>query len=213
MSFDFLIFDLDGTLVDSQTDITSSLNSVRKEYNLDYIPAELVRSYMSSGIDTLIDKAVPEENGINKLDIVKKFRFYYRQHLTDTTVIYNGVKEMLEILKNKKKVILSNKSEDFSREIVKRLGISKYFVKIWGGDTVGVKKPNPKPIIDLIKLTKSNTFKTLMIGDSANDFLAARAAGISSIAVLYGYSSIEKIKQYNPSFTVRTPGDIINIVL
>ena len=127
--------------------------------------------------------------------------------------MYDGVGEVLETLKNKKKAILSNKDENFSRKIVKKLGISDYFVKVWGGDSAGAKTPDPKPIADLISLTNSDISKTVMIGDSANDFLAARAAGVMSIAVLYGYSDIEQIRRYNPDFTVKTPKDIIDIVL
>jgi phosphoglycolate phosphatase len=213
MSFDFLIFDLDGTLVDSQTDLTFSVNCVRGEYGFEGLPVSQVRSYLGSGINALMDKAVPDKKEIVKQNVVDKFKFYYGQHLTDTTILFDGVKEMLTTLSDKRKAVLSNKNEDFSREILKRLGIFDYFVKVWGGDSIGVKKPNPTPILDLIKLTKSDISKTIMIGDSANDFLAAKAAGIPSIAVLYGFSDVDQIKQYNPDFTVKTAKDIVDIVL
>jgi len=219
MSFNFLIFDLDGTLIDSQRDIASAVNSVREKYDCDHLPVELVRSYLGNGIDTLIKKAVPEKM---KKEIIKTevraelfrlFEFYYERCLTDTTVTYPGVIEMLKALKSKKKAILSNKSEYFAYKIVKRLKVSDYFIKVWGGDSLkGVRKPDPKPITDLIKLTDSDISKSLMIGDSANDFLAAKSAGIPCVAVLYGYSDIEQIKQYNPDFIVKTPKDIIDIV-
>ncbi|MDR3256757.1 MAG: HAD-IA family hydrolase [Endomicrobium sp.] len=213
MGFNFLIFDLDGTLIDSQNDITSAVNSVRRIYGLEYLPVKQVRSYLGDGVNALMDKAISETKAMVKVEILEKFKFYYRQYLTDTTVMYNGVREMLESLKNKKKAILSNKNEDFCYEIAKRLKISDYFVKVWGGDSISAKKPNPKPITDLIKLTNSDISKTVMIGDSANDFLAAKAAGIPSIAVLYGYSDLEQIQKYNPDFIAKTPQDIIDIVL
>jgi phosphoglycolate phosphatase len=213
MSFSFLIFDLDGTLIDSQRDITSAVNSVRKEYGFEYLHVKQVRSYLGNGVNALVNRAVPEKKEMVQGEVLEKFKFYYRRCLTDTTVTYNGIKEMLETLKNKKKAVLSNKNEDFSCEIVKKLGISDYFVKVWGGDSTSIKKPSPKPIVDLVNLTNSDISKTVMIGDSANDFLAAKAAGIPSIAVLYGYSGIEQIKQYNPDFMVKDPKDIIDIVL
>jgi phosphoglycolate phosphatase len=213
VGFSFLIFDLDGTLIDSQRDITSAVNLVRKEYGFEYLTAKQVRSCLGNGVNALMNRAVPEKKGIVQAEVVEKFKFYYSRCLTDTTVVYNGVGEMLETLKNKTKAILSNKNEDFSCEIVKRLGISDYFAKVWGGDSAGVKKPDPKPFADLINLTNSDISKTVMIGDSANDFLAAKSAGILSIAVLYGYSNIEQIKQYKPDFTVKDPKDIIDIVL
>jgi phosphoglycolate phosphatase len=213
MSFNFLIFDLDGTLIDSQRDITSAVNSVRKEYGFEYLHVKQVRSYLGNGVNMLMNRAIPEKKEMVQGEVLEKFKFYYRRCLTDTTVTYNGTKEMLETLKNKKKAVLSNKNEDFSCEIVKKLGIFDYFVKVWGGDSASIKKPSPKPIVDLVNLTNSDISKTVMIGDSANDFLAAKAAGIPSIAVLYGYSDIEQIKQYNPDFMAKDPKDIIDIVL
>jgi phosphoglycolate phosphatase len=93
------------------------------------------------------------------------------------------------------------------------LGISSYFVQIWGGDTIGVKKPNPKTILDLVKLTNSDISQTVMIGDSVNDFLVAKASGVLSIAVSYGYSNVECFKKYAPNYIVKTAKDIIDIVL
>ncbi len=212
MSFNFLIFDLDGTLIDSQRDITSAVNLVRKEYGFDYLRVEQVRSYLGSGVNALINRAVPEKKGMVQAEVIEKFEFYYRRCFLHTTVIYNGIREMLEALKNKKKAVLSNKNEDFSCEIVKRLKISDYFVKVWGGDSAGVRNLT-RSRLRINKSYNSDISKTIMIGDSANDFLGAKAAGIPSIAVLYGYSGIEQIKQYNPDFTVKTPKDIIDIVL
>jgi phosphoglycolate phosphatase len=213
MGFDFLIFDLDGTLIDSQRDITSAVNSVRKEYGFEYLCVKHVRSYLGNGINVLMSKAVPEKKGIVQAEVLEKFKFYYRRCLTNTTVLYSGIREMLEALKNKKKAILSNKNEDFSCEIVKRLGISDCFVKVLGGDSAGAKKTNLKPIADLINLTNSDISKTVMIGDSTSDFSAAKAAGVPSIAVLYGYSGVEQIKQCSPDFMVKDPKGIIDIVL
>ncbi|MDR2666415.1 MAG: HAD-IA family hydrolase [Endomicrobium sp.] len=213
MGFNFLIFDLDGTLIDSQIDITSAVNSVRGKYGFEYLSVKQVRSYLGNGIDRLLDKTIPKEREIDKSETVELFKFYYGKCLTDTTVMYNGVVEMLKALKSKNKAILSNKTEGFSCEIIRRLKISDYFIKVWGGDSVmGARKPDPKPIIELIKATNSDISKTVMIGDSVNDFLAAKAAGVSSIAVSYGYSDLGQIEQYNPDFIVKAPRDIINIV-
>jgi len=216
MGFSFLIFDLDGTLIDSLKDITTAINSIREKYGFDEpLSGKQLRSYLGSGIDLLLKKAVSEKKGIkiDKTKIVEEFKFYYGRCLTNTTVVYDGVIEMLEALKGKKKAILSNKPEALSSETVKRLGISGYFDVVWGGDSTSARKPDPKPIMDLIKHTNSEISETVIIGDSANDFLAAKAAGIPLIAVAYGYSDMEQIKQYNPEFIVKTPKDIIDIVL
>ncbi|MDR1196164.1 MAG: HAD-IA family hydrolase [Endomicrobium sp.] len=213
MGYDFLIFDLDGTIVDSQRDISSAVNAVRKDFGFEPLSIEKIRSYLGSGVKALVDKAVPDTSGEILSEALKKFKRYYADCLTDTTVAYKGVEKMLDALRNKKKAILSNKIELFSYEIIKRLGLSQCFTEVWGGDTAGVKKPDPKPILDLIKKTNSDPQKTIMIGDGENDIKAAKAAGIASLAVLYGYSDIKYIKQYNPDYIAATPEEIIKIVL
>ncbi|MDR0956391.1 MAG: HAD-IA family hydrolase [Endomicrobium sp.] len=213
MSFDFLIFDLDGTLVDSQYDITLCINLVRKEYGFNALSVEQVRSYLGDGINVLMNKVMSEKAGVNMNKIVEKFKFYYKQNLTKTTVMYEGVREMLEALRDKKKAILSNKNENFCKKIVEVLGISSYFVQIRGGDSIDVKKPNPKTVLDLVKLTNSDISKTIMIGDSVNDFLVAKSAGVLSMAVSYGYSNVKCFKKYSPNYIVKTAKDIVDIVL
>ncbi|MCL2485351.1 MAG: HAD-IA family hydrolase [Endomicrobia bacterium] len=212
MGYDFLIFDLDGTIADSQKDITSAINLVRNEYGCKPLTVKKVRSFLGSGVNALIDKAFPGPDKEIHKNALKRFKFHYGQTLTDTTVLYPGIEKTLKTLKSKKKAILSNKTEDFSQEIVKRLRISKYFIEVWGGDTAGVKKPDPKPVFDLMKIAGIKPDKTVLIGDSENDFRAAKAAGIASIAVLYGYSDIKQIKKFKPDYIIEKPEEIINIV-
>ncbi|MCL2390361.1 MAG: HAD-IA family hydrolase [Endomicrobia bacterium] len=212
MGYDFLIFDLDGTVIDSQKDITSAINRVRKEFGFEPLTVEKVRSFLGSGVNALVDKAVPEHDKEIHKEALERFKFHYGQTLTDTTVAYTGIKKTLETLKDKKKAILSNKTEFFSHEIVKRLDLLKYFIEVWGGDTAGVKKPDPKPVLDLMKRAGVVPSKTVLIGDSENDFKAAKAAGTASIAVLYGYSNIEQIKKFKPDYIVEKPEEIIKIV-
>ncbi len=212
MGYDFLIFDLDGTIVDSQKDITSAVNLVREEFGFEPLTIEKVRSFLGSGVKALVDKVVPEKSEEIHRAAFERFKVHYSQCLTDTTVPYRGIEELLKALPSKKKAVLSNKTEIFSCEILKRLNLSKYFVEIWGGDTAGVKKPDPKPILDLIDVTESDIKKTVMIGDSENDIRAAQAAGVASVAVLYGYTGFEQLKSFNPDYIVKTPQDIIEIV-
>ncbi|MDR2192132.1 MAG: HAD-IA family hydrolase, partial [Endomicrobium sp.] len=198
--FDFIIFDLDGTLIDSQRDITSAVNCVRREFNFSPLDIDQVRACLGSGIKSLVERVVPGETLKNREDALEKFRFYYGKCLTDTTKPYDSVSETLEALKGVKKAVLSNKTETFSKEILDRLGLLKYFVEVWGGDTIGVKKPDPQPILDLIKNAQTYKSKTLMIGDSANDFKAAKAAGVKCAAALYGYSTLSQIQEFNTEY-------------
>ncbi|MDR0978220.1 MAG: HAD-IA family hydrolase [Endomicrobium sp.] len=210
MTFDFLVYDLDGTLVDSLGDICSSLNSVRKDNGLSLLPVDEIRSYLGKGINSLMSRAVPASIDVKRA--VNEFNSYYKHRLLDTTVIFSGIKEMLESLKDKKKAVLTNKNEVYAKKIIGELGIDSFFVDIWGGDTLDVRKPDPKTIFELVKSTNSELSRTVMIGDSASDFLVAKAAGITSIAVSYGYCDIEQIKSYEPDFIVKSPQEIVTIV-
>jgi phosphoglycolate phosphatase len=212
MGFDFLIYDLDGTLVDSLGDIASSVNSVREDNGLEHLSLKQIRSYLGSGVNALISKAIPDKSEKVKQN-VDGFKYYYKRRMLDNTVMFSGVKEMLESLKDKKKAILTNKNEVYAKEIVEKLGIADYFVEVWGGDTLDVRKPDPKTILELVKTTKSKLSKAVMIGDSANDFLVAKAAGVHIIAVAYGYCDLDQIKAYSPEYIVKTPQEIADIVL
>jgi phosphoglycolate phosphatase len=213
MSFDFLIYDLDGTLIDSLGDLASSVNSVREETGLANLSLEQVRSYVGNGLKDLVSKAIPGKDEKFKQKAICSFKSYYEKRMLDTTVMFSGVKEMLESLKDKKEAILTNKNEIYAKDIVRYLGISDYFIEVWGGDTLDVRKPDPKTILKLAKKTKSDLSKTVMIGDSPNDFLVAKAAGIASIAVSYGYCDLKQIESYKPDFIVKKPQEIIDIVL
>ncbi|MDR1663167.1 MAG: HAD-IA family hydrolase [Endomicrobium sp.] len=212
MGFDFLIYDLDGTLVDSLGDIASSVNSIRENNGLEHLSLKQIRSYLGSGINALISQAISDKREKFKQN-VDDFKSYYKRRILDTTVMFSGVKEMLESLKDKKKAILTNKNEVYAREIVERLEIANYFIEVWGGDTLTVRKPDPKTILELVKTTKSKLSKTVMIGDSANDFLAAKAANVRIIAVAYGYCDLDQIEAYRPDYIVKTPQEIASIVL
>ncbi|MDR2251842.1 MAG: HAD-IA family hydrolase [Endomicrobium sp.] len=212
MGFDFLIYDLDGTLVDSLGDIASSVNSVREDNGLEHLSLKQIRSYLGSGVNALISKAIPDKSEKVEQN-VDGFKYYYKRRMLDSTVMFSGVKEMLESLKDKKKAILTNKNEVYAKEIVEKLGIADYFVEVWGGDTLDVRKPDPKTILELVKTTKSKLSKAVMIGDSANDFLVAKAAGVHIIAVAYGYCDLDQIKAYSPKYIVKTPQEIADIVL
>ncbi|MDR3111987.1 MAG: HAD-IA family hydrolase [Elusimicrobiota bacterium] len=214
-TFELLIFDLDGTLVDSQKDLANAVNFVRKNYGFEEIATATVRSYLGDGISSLLEKSLPVKNVKLLKEAIEKFKSFYAIHLTDTTILYNCVKETLEVLnrqRGKTLVLLSNKSQKFCFEILKRLGILDFFKEVWGGDTLA-KKPDPKPILELAKITNSALESTIIIGDSPNDFLAAKNAKISFVAAEYGYCSLEQIKTFNPDFSIKSINQLLEILV
>lgn len=212
VKFDFLLFDLDGTLVDSQKDLAAAANATRKDFNFPPLSVEQIRSYVGNGIKVLVKKALPDlkENEID--DAVKKFNNHYEACLLDQTKPYDGINEMLEAFKDVKKAILTNKNEKFTRMIVKGLGWDGKFEQIIGGDTFPIKKPDPQIVFEMMKKLNADPAKTIMIGDGINDIKSAKGANIASLAVFYGFTERKVLETLTPNFTAQTPKDIIALL-
>lgn len=206
-----VIFDLDGTLVDSKYDLTDSVNFVRHEHGLSPLPIDKVASYLGSGITALVKAVLAELKNNNFDEAVKMFKDHYAKHLTDKTLPYKDVMEMLSNIPQQK-VLLSNKDEKFSKQILNTLGLSKYFTKIYGGDSFKEKKPNPLPIYEIMKKFSLNKENIVMVGDGANDIMVGKNAGITTIGVLYGYSSLEQINSLSPNYIAKSPENITEIL-
>lgn len=207
----FVIFDLDGTLVDSKFDLTDSVNFVRNKYGFNPLPVDKVASYLGSGITALVKSVLPELKDEEFDTAVKMFKAGYAQHLTDKTLAYNGIVEMLSDI-SQQKVLLSNKDEKFSKQILETLKLSKFFTEIYGGDSFKEKKPNPLPIFEIMKKFSLKKEEIVMVGDGTNDILAGKNAGIKTIGVLYGYSSLEQVKKLVPDYAAKNPKHIVEII-
>jgi phosphoglycolate phosphatase len=203
--FSLLIFDLDGTLVDSQRDLAVSVNFLRKNYGKPPVDLPTLRTYIGNGVISLVERALPGINEKEKGKAVAAFRKHYEEHLLDTTGLFPGIREVLEASRKTSKAVLTNKSEIFSRKILAGLGVIDYFEVIWGGDTGPRNKPSPEPIIHIAGKTRIELETTLMIGDGVNDILSARAAGVSSCAVGWGYTDKSELLALKPDYFAETP--------
>jgi phosphoglycolate phosphatase len=178
MGFDLLVFDLDGTLVDSAADISAALNRTLARLGRERIPHERVLQAIGSGVRKLIERVTtpPIE------PVMEAFLVHYAEHLLDETALYPGVEETLAKLKGRK-IVLSNKPVAMSKVIVEGLGIAKHFEAVYGGDSFPVRKPDP----ECWKLATAGASRPVMIGDSGTDVQTAKNAGATAIAVTYGY--------------------------
>jgi len=206
-----VIFDLDGTLVDSKYDLTDSVNFVRHEHGLNPLPVDKVASYLGSGITALVKAVLAELKNENFDEAVKMFKDNYAKHLTDKTLPYKDVTDMLSNIPQQK-VLLSNKDEKFSKQILETLGLSKYFTEIYGGDSFKEKKPSPLPIYEIMKKFSLNKEDVVMVGDGANDIMVGKNAGITTIGVLYGYSSQQQLNDLAPDYQAKSPKEIVKIL-
>ncbi|MBQ3835028.1 MAG: HAD-IA family hydrolase, partial [Elusimicrobia bacterium] len=195
MVLKFIIFDLDGTLVDSKYDLTDAANYARSKYGFAPLSVEKVASFLGSGIPALVKSILPELDDKEQKNAVKIFKDFYEQHLIDKTKTYPGIKEMLESLSEYKKIVLSNKTEKFSKIIIESLGLKKYFVEVFGGDSFAEKKPSPVPVYEIMKQFSLNKEEIVMVGDGFNDVKVGKNAGITTVGILYGYSSLSQMKE------------------
>lgn len=193
MKIKLIIFDLDGTLVNSAADITNALNYAIAPYEFEQLTVEKTISLVGEGISRLIEKLVGQKADLKDI-VLKRFLEYYSAHLTDLTVPYPGVPETLEMLGNYRKAVLSNKREDLSRRLLENLGLSGYFDIIWGSDSVPEKKPSPVPVIEMLKKISCGSDEAVMVGDSNYDIAAGRTAGVRTVAVSYGYRHVSLLK-------------------
>src|SRR5262245_23616309 len=162
-----LIFDLDGTLVDSKKDLTSSVNHVRHRFDLPTLTEDEIARFIGDGALMLIRRALAGKASEENVQIgLQTFLAYYRAHMLDQTMLYPGVRETLEQLRDCKLAVLTNKPVHFSCAMLDGLGIYRYFSVVYGGNSFQRKKPDPVGVYQIVSDTKGFLEKTWMIGDS-----------------------------------------------
>jgi phosphoglycolate phosphatase len=187
---DLLIFDLDGTLIDSRLDLANAVNATRVHMKMEPLANERVYSYVGNGAPVLIRRALGE--GASDADVERGLAFfleYYRHHDLDYTVLYPGVRESLERFHaaGKRMAVLTNKPVRMSKHIVDGLGVAPYFFQVYGGNSFEQKKPHPIGIEALMQEAGVGHSDALMIGDSSVDIQTARNAGIQAAGLTYGF--------------------------
>ena len=197
-----LIFDLDGTLVDSKRDLTTSVNHVRQKFDLPDLTEEEIAGFIGSGALMLVRRVLgPKATESNVQAALQLFLAYYRAHMLDQTALYPGVRETLDRLQDCKLAVLTNKPVHFSCAMLDGLGIYRHFAAVYGGNSFDRKKPDPVGVLQILSDTKGRREKTWMIGDSAVDVLTGRNAGVTTCGVTYGYAT-SSFKDAPPDFVI-----------
>jgi len=189
-----LIFDLDGTLIDSRLDLVHSVNAMLRHCKRPELPDEVIASYVGDGAPMLVRRALgdPKHEELVK-EALEFFLGYYRVHKLDHTHVYDGVKEMLTAVRSsngirRQMTVLSNKPVVPSRAIVEALGLGEFFIHVYGGNSFPTKKPDPHGVQSILKETKTRPEETLIVGDSSIDVLTGRNAGLWTCGVTYGFA-------------------------
>jgi phosphoglycolate phosphatase len=212
-----LIFDLDGTLVDTSQDITNAINYAIEPFGITPLSNETIKSMVGSGITKLIEGLITAQGDLqddtsrNLIDkAVNRFLEHYSEHLLDNTVPYPQVKETLSKLTNYKKAVLSNKREILSKKVLEGVGLYEFFEVILGSDSVPERKPSPVPVFEILKRTNVSKDEAVIIGDSNFDIEAGKAAGVKTIAVTYGYRPKEVLK--GADIMIDTFGELLTVI-
>lgn len=216
---ELIIFDFDGTLINSIPDLTTAINKMLMHYNLPQLSVEEVTPFIGNGAKTLVKRALQQsmkDQEITEEFFEEAFKFYfaaYEKVPCEETYTYPGVTDTLKYLdmKGLKMVICTNKPHDFIEPILDKLDIKQYFRYWIGEDSLPEKKPDAAPLLHLAKKMNISADKTMMVGDSKNDILAAQNAGIDSIGLTYGYNYNEHIADYKPTLVVDNFADLQNI--
>ncbi|GAB4483618.1 MAG: HAD family hydrolase [Thermodesulfovibrionales bacterium] len=182
-----IIFDLDGTLVDSSTDIANAVNYATGPYGLAPLSVTETIGLIGEGLTRLIEKILGPGRMHLHAEVMRRFLEHYEAHLADSTHAYPGVPETLGLLPGCRKAVVSNKRERFSRKLLAELGLLHFFDLVVGSDSVPERKPSPLPLQHAMRVLGAGPAHTAIVGDSVYDMEAGRAAGIRTIAVTYGY--------------------------
>ena len=204
-----LIFDLDGTLIDSRLDLANAVNATRAEWHLGPLPHEMVFSYVGNGAPVLIKRAMgPEATDDEVAGALEFFLSYYREHALDDTVLYPGVREGLKRMHaaGAKLAVLTNKPVRISRRIVEGLGIANLFKQVYGGNSFEHKKPHRIGIDTLRAELDAHDAETWMVGDSYVDVQTARNAGVGACGVAWGFQP-ETFLEFPPDVLVADLGE------
>jgi phosphoglycolate phosphatase len=200
---DLLIFDLDGTLIDSKRDLTDSVNATRAWHGLAPLPDDIVSSYVGNGAPLLIRRSFPHATQEELPHLLRYFLDYYREHMLDATTLYPSVREALDQLHEADVplAVLTNKPVRFSIRLIEGLGLETHFFRVYGGNSFEEKKPHQIGIQMLMAESNAAPDRTVMVGDSAVDVRTARNAGVQACGVSWGFQP-ETFAQAPPDFVI-----------
>lgn len=206
-----ILYDLDGTLVDTREDITRAANRMRAEMGLGPLPRQEVCRFVGLGLTQLVQSCLQTED----LDRVEKgmavYRAHYTQHLLDHTALYPSVREVLDHFRGRAQAVITNKPNPYSRQILEALGVADYFVEIIAGNSDYARKPDPAGILAIMERAGAVASQTLMVGDSPIDVQTGARAGIATVGVAQGFSPREELAAADPDELVGDFSELLKL--
>jgi phosphoglycolate phosphatase len=217
-SIKLVIFDLDGTLIDSRLDLVHSVNAALRHIGRPELADDVIASYVGDGAPILIQRALGGE-AVDEAVVRRGLQFflsYYREHKLDHTTVYEGAKEALAAVQHasngvpRKLAVLSNKPVAPSRAIVEALGLGPFFMQIYGGNSFATKKPDPEGARKLLEETGVRAGEAVIVGDSNVDIETGRNAGLWTVGVSYGFAP-HTLRDQPPDVLVDKPAELAEV--
>jgi phosphoglycolate phosphatase len=210
-----LVFDLDGTLIDSRLDLVHSVNATLRHMGRPELDGDVIASYVGDGAPVLVRRVLGDADINNEAllrEALEYFLGYYRLHKLDHTTVYEGIPEVLAGLASSNGVervmaVLSNKPVNPSRQIVQALGLGDFFASVYGGNSFTTKKPDPLGVRTILQETGVAADEALIIGDSSVDVLTGRNAGLWTCGVTYGFAP-HTLEEVAPDVLAETPREL-----
>src|SRR5262245_47752770 len=209
ISIDSLLFDLDGTIIDSRSDLARSVNLTLADLGRRPLDESQIAGFVGDGVWVLIRRCLTatdlnhEEAGSDLhrqgLALLRK---HYSEQMLVQTHLYPNVRETLSRFDDKRIALVTSKECDFARELLEHFGLMPYFDCIIGGDTLVERKPDPKPVLEAIARLSGSPARAVMVGDSENDVIAGKAARALTCAVTYGFRTREQLLGTSPDVVI-----------
>ncbi|HIE79841.1 MAG TPA: HAD family hydrolase [Nitrospinaceae bacterium] len=193
-----IVYDFDGTLVDTLFDIADAVNLSLNELGLRTLSRATIRKYVGKGVERLMAQSIDSTGYTDLPRAVELFRRHYSENLMNHTRFYPSGREILDHFRDKKQAICSNKPEDFVRRILESLKSLDYFDAILGGDSVESKKPDPEGLLHLLDRFQCSPEMAVLVGDSPVDIETGKRAGVYTCIVNYGFGNPKEIASANP---------------
>ncbi len=210
-----LIFDLDGTLIDSAADIQVAMNQMLSKYNRPTVDLPTLTSHIGDGLTKLVNDFFPEyklDSPENESKVVEFLDIYRDEHLTTLTVLYPEVYHFLSTYKGPK-ALVTNKSIAPTLQIFKHFKLDQLdWVEVFGGDSLPERKPAALPLLAIMKKINYSAQNTWMVGDGRPDMMAAQNAGCKKVAVHYGYSKPQELELFRPDYILGKFADLNQLI-
>lgn len=206
-----IIYDLDGTLVDTRQDIAEAVNYMLRKMEASPLSSADIERYVGEGVPHLIKSCLHGADRERLKQGMGIYRTYYAQHLLDHSVLYPGARELLEHFQHRTQAVITNKPNPYSRAILEGLGVANFFSAIIAGNSGFPRKPDPAALRALMQDHGATPHETVMVGDSPIDIETARRVGVLTVAVTHGFADEAELRAAMPEVIVGHFGDLMRL--